>query len=299
MLKGLKLGLCAIIAAGSTVGFAQGFEPAEKSDWKLSIGVTYRAFKSVDFKGLELGSGYIDIDVNGNPVNPQEQVAPLPPLFPLGSTATSFHRSGPGGGGSSDLDSAAGLSVVLSTPISDANSGLSLDLSFVAVSTSLSDSIASGMITDVYYDYIADPNLDPEDGGYDGSTENGGDMPPGGQAGSGFIRYKMDLALCTFGAGVSQSFDFGALDLSVGAGPTMSFAYYDIEGSSAMGSVKEDGLDVLFGLYASVDATYAINESWGVGCGLRYDWMVQDIESDLADIDVSGLSFELKAVYSF
>lgn len=305
MFKGVKLGLCVAVVASSIASFAQGFEAADHSDWKLSIGATYRTFKSVDFKkfAIDNGAEYLDGTV-GNPLNPFDQQTNVdgstlpPPHDTVGPVvATSLHTAS-FNGGSDELDNAMGLTLMLSAPISEQSEGLSLDVSFVFVTSSISETIGADVVT--YVDYDGTP----------AGSDAEGDMLPGGKGANVPVRYKMDVALCTLGAGVSKSFDMGALDLSVGFGPTLTFAYYDAERNASQvfstptdgaysESVKDDGLDVLLGLYASVDATVAISESWALGCGLRYDWMVQDIETDVADIDVSGLSFELKAVYSF
>ncbi|MEA3451329.1 MAG: hypothetical protein U9Q83_05435 [Bacteroidota bacterium] len=62
---------------------------------------------------------------------------------------------------------------------------------------------------------------------------------------------------------------------------------------------SDNGIDFLLGLYTNIAIGYDITEKIGVQLGARYDYIPEDLSTDFADIELSGLSAEFKIIYSF
>ncbi len=288
MFNKIKIGLCSFALASLSCVAAE--------EWKLSLGVTYRTFDDISMHGLTLGDGskYLDGDDDGsNPISPVDQVTPPSSSFPLLGEAVSLHRANYTGA-SDELDSGTGLVFGASKQM---DNGFGFELSFVYIDTSFDEGVNADTYTDVFY------------GGVPGGSDEFGDMPPGGKTADVQIRYDMDVTLYTFGAGISKTLQIGAFDMKFSGGPTITIADFDMSYVATQsftgiddvnhGSGSDDGIDLLLGAYVAADLSYDFNENWGMALGLRYDLIVNEIESDIADIDASGLSVELKVTYQF
>lgn len=124
------------------------------------------------------------------------------------------------------------------------------------------------------------------------------------------VDYDLDLGVYTFGAGLSGAYERGALAMRLSCGPTLTLSDFDIRRSETVtynsgantiyrDSVEDDGTEFDLGAYIAAGMEYQINTSTGIGLSLRYDWIPNGPETDLADLELSGVSGLLQLLYKF
>jgi hypothetical protein len=298
--------------------------------WELSLGLTARTVGDFDIKS--------DIFVNpAFPDSPyvtgilgydgQPQLAlladPVRQGRLLGDVAT-LHRID-FGGASEGLDSAMGVLFAARTPLGDHwDRTWMLNLSAMWFSSDVS---ASGSVvgTTEQFDVLA--GLDVPPGGVWDNPDFGGpntvwvypypDDPsgPGTTLPGVYGVYDIDLELdaYTFGAGIGTDvvLPFGSLRLEVG--PTLTVVDYDAEAlidvrwdsddasvfDGGAARVDDSGIEFMLGFYGDLSFVYDFNERFGVGIGVRYDYVFEKLDTDLGEVDLSGISGAIKAVYRF
>ncbi|MDX9979730.1 MAG: hypothetical protein RBU25_06730, partial [Lentisphaeria bacterium] len=67
------------------------------------------------------------------------------------------------------------------------------------------------------------------------------------------------------------------------------------------GGTKSDdsGVEFLFGAYGDLSFVYDFNERFSVGLGVRYDYLFEELDTDLGEVDLSGFSGAIKAMFRF
>ena len=119
---------------------------------------------------------------------------------------------------------------------------------------------------------------------------------------TGRVEYDLDLAAYTFGAGVSGNFKAGNFGFIIGAGPTLTIADLDVDAvqrANFTKKLKDDATDLLFGVYVNAGLNYNLNESVAVGLEYRFDYVFDDVSTNLADVDLSGSSTQAKLIFGF
>jgi len=126
---------------------------------------------------------------------------------------------------------------------------------------------------------------------------------------SALVRLDADLDLYVFSLGMSASRSIGPLSIRLEAGPTVNLADFD---TSVMQQVRwtngeeiysrsktDDTLDILFGVYASGCVSWRFTERWEVGIEARWDEVFEDVSTDLAQMELSGVSLSAQVGFSF
>lgn len=128
---------------------------------------------------------------------------------------------------------------------------------------------------------------------------------------TGTLVYDIDMSMLTLGAGFSGVWRVGKLNLSLGAGPTLTIA--DVDGRVTERAVwtgsgedvyaprkhRNNTVQAEVGAYGAVGLTYQITESVGLCVECRYDYVIDDLQTRYADFDLTGASGQLKLVFSF
>ena len=122
----------------------------------------------------------------------------------------------------------------------------------------------------------------------------------------------LDLDAYTFGAGIGTDFvlPFGALRLEVGPSLTVvdfsADALVDVRWESddvsvfgGAARVDDSGVEFLLGFYGDFSFVYDFNERFGLGIGVRYDYLFEELDTDLGEVDLSGFSGAVKAMFRF
>ena len=301
MFKTVKIGVLALACISAFSLNAQENKKNGEDGWKLKLGTSYRTFGGVEYDGFSLNNGnYFDGSYNAGAGTFTDAIQTVPTGAP-GLSYLSLHRGG-SWGDSSELKSAAGLLLSMSTQLSQNDSfAIDFDLTLGYHATDASDTMAGDYVTDVYTGSVA------------GNAFNGVPANPAlavALPASIVNSYDIDLNTTTLSAGVGARFQLGDFDFKVSGGPTLTIATYDFERAttvSYVGGVTADeryvddykGTDVFLGLYAAAEASYALTDELEVAAGFRYDWVSQQVDTDIADVELSGMSLELKLVYAF
>lgn len=303
------------------IGGAMATAAADENGWDMSAGVTFRKFKSTEFKSFSTSDEYINGSFEGGTVivdDAAQQVVNHPlagvsPSIPAGSQLASLHSVSLGSS-VDDLEDTAGVVLQwtrdLQTSTINKVGGLDwkLDLSLVWLGVDqavdgLADVDGQGFLIDAG-DVPADLN-DLETVGAPGSE----DPYPVSNNVIASARYDLDIDAFTFGAGISSRLEMGPVDLKLGMGPSLTLVNYNVaydayggnigETPKSLVSESDDDIVARWGLYGTLGLIYDFNESWGMEVGLRYDYIPDNVNTNVANIDLSGMSTEVKLVYSF
>lgn len=294
---------------------------AGDSDWDMSVGATFRKFKSAEFKSFATEDQYINGSYDGSTVivdNAGQQVTPHPlagisPSIPVGSQLASLH-SVSFGSSVNDLEDTTGLVLQWTKDIqtSTVNKVGGLDWKFDLSLVWLGVDQAVDGLTDVEgQGFLIDAGDVPQDANdYEtvGAPATPGALPASDTV-KAFSRYDLDIDAFTFGAGISSRLEMGPLDLKLGVGPSVTLVNYNVafdgaggnisESPSELVSVSDDDIVARWGLYGTLGLIYDFNESWGMEVGLRYDYIPDNVNTNVVNLDLSGMSTEVKLIYSF
>ncbi|MCK5835130.1 MAG: hypothetical protein KAG98_05315, partial [Lentisphaeria bacterium] len=284
---------------------AFSMDAVERNEWSFSLGVSLRQISDLKLHAVSGGAGNyyngsydpttgkIIVDDDGAQTTP----TPGAPIFPGGSSFISL--SSLDFQGSSEDASGNGIVLGLSKLLTEHDSGFySLDFTLVTLFVDESFGLGDASKTDVFVGNGTNGDYTTPGGPI------GGDDHPAALPGTAPGGFDIELSAFTFGLGASQHFVWDSgITLDFGAGPSLTIVSYDFEGPSIsasgdLSSNSSSDVDFLFGLYAQANVGYEFNESWALVGGVRYD-LIQEIEDDVADVDLSGLSFQIKAIYSF
>lgn len=311
MFKNIKLGVLAACGLGALSSAAEDVKystastiPADSPNWKMTLGVSFRQMGEFDFKSFSLNNGeYFDGTFDGTNVtvvDNQDQVNPNG--GPAHDNLVSLHKGG-SYGGSEDGDDEAGIIIGASKVIGyGKNWTYDLDLSLGIFSTTLDTNQAGDYTTDVFGTGVGSGNTFPVNGSgpIDGAI--------GGNPADIRNSYDIEMDAYVFSMGLGARMLMGPVELKLSGGPTVSIVDYDFSRVSSVHysqadtyseSASDSGIDIILGAYVGADVLYPINEQWTIGAGLRYDFTLYDLETKVADVDLSGSSVELKVQYAF
>ena len=287
-----------------------GTVQAEK--WTLTLAPSYRSFSDVDISNLQLsnpaylGSDYINGADNGGGfvtiLDPTVQApGAIPPLGSLDSISLN--------NASADLDDS--LSITLAAEYLFARHGnhtIHLQFGITTFSSEIDDTFQATVNTDQFNLGL---ELIPGSGIYGpGSTPS---AVPGAATTSGEASYDFELRAYSLHLGLGVKYNIEKLRIALGFGPTLTLVDSDLDvtesatwtagaatGTQIYSKTSSDSSnDWLVGLYLSIGIEYSINERWAVGLEYRFDQMLQDLDTDYLEADLSGSSARLNIIYSF
>ena len=123
-------------------------------------------------------------------------------------------------------------------------------------------------------------------------------------SGSGRSKFAMDLYVLDLGLSLNYIFENG-LQAFVAAGPSISLADMEssssatISGGLARSSARDNDIDYVFGVYASVGASYWITEKVGLSLEVRYDEGFNDADTKFVSQNLDGFGGMLKCLFRF
>ena len=122
-------------------------------------------------------------------------------------------------------------------------------------------------------------------------------------SGSARSKFAMDLYVLDLGLSLNYIFQNG-LQAFVSAGPSISLA--DMESSSsaaiaglAHSSGRDNDIDYVLGMYASVGASYWITEKVGLSLEVRYDEGFNDADTKFVSQNLDGVGGMVKCLFRF
>lgn len=297
----------------------------QESTWKLSVGANYRSFGEVNIKQRPVNGGQFFngsvTDIGGGNylytvTDPTTQVfvdATLNDTVTF-STATAT-------AGEFDIDGGLAGITLKGSKILKKNNGFtwSLDLS-LTTAYSQSSNTTTPTISDTGFDLGAQdwndsfdnsgfqhpgpyPPSAPIDGKTEGVAAEYTPFYPANSISSMVVNYDLNLGVYTIGMGLNGAYKIGAVNLFIAGGPTLSVVDYDIDYSAQSGSFSEqiscESTTLRGGLYGEFGLEVSLGEKWGVGISSRYDWIPVELNTDLADFELSGLSGNIFISYNF
>lgn len=274
--------------------------------WELSLGLVHRSVGDFDLDGV--------VFANPNLSTPSPYVTGvLDGDLPNSAYVVDYGRQGGGtalaalhsidfADDSEGMDSSTGVLLAARTELGE-RWGMPWFLSLNALWFG-SDASTSGTVAGTTYHFVAD---DTSWGDFGPNTVVLTDVTSG-NLDSVYGTYEVDLDLDAFTFGIGLGTDVvlpvGALRLEVGPSLTVvdydesatTAAYWSSDDVPVYSAVRtsDDGVDFLGGLYGDLSFAYDFNERFGVGLGIRYDYVYQKLETDLGDVDLSGFSAMLK-----
>ncbi|MBT3377920.1 MAG: hypothetical protein HN742_16845 [Lentisphaerae bacterium] len=316
MLRGICLAVTAMVLATT----------ASAEEWKLKLGANYRIFGEAELTGfafsnpdLFTGNGFVSGNLPGllavNVVNQGLQVE-AGAVSPDGDFAE-LHRVDFASGADDHMDASRGFVLAASGMF---NEVWDVELS-LAVNKLDSGASATATGTTERYDTSNDDSwaaaggtaaqwIDSTFAGWAGPLA----PPVGGYQvdATGAVAYDFEVDVYTFGLGLSRDLQLGeCVDVSLSAGPTITLGDFSVSRTESAAftdvantpiysnTLHDDGLEVVLGAYASVSVGLVFDEQLTLEAGARYDYGVSQLQTDLADLDLSGLSGELKLVFSY
>jgi hypothetical protein len=306
--------------------------PSEAGDWKLSLAASYRSFDDVTFSPIQLSSsggeyvnGYYNSD-SDYLVLGESQMDPGGWQAGPGDTyirnvsfdQTNFSGAKDGWGGTAG--SVISVSRQLATTDSGWTFGANISLGWFSADLRTLATEGNGLMTTAYVGYFSIPQVLP-----DPPPNTYPTAPVSGAAGPGLtmtdtttsatttasLEMDADLDLYVLSLGLQASRAMGPVSVRLEAGPTLNFADFDTSMTQSVSWISGDGsvyspasdtddtFDVLFGAYASGALSWHLTEQIEIGLEARWDEVFDDVSTDLAAMDLSGLSFSAIVGFSF
>ena len=314
------------VGAVATAGLVLGGMAFAAEGWKLSLGISYRSLGEIEYDGMAFSNratggqyvtgtyapagGFLSVlnyTDNGAPSTLQVNAA--------GTTATlhsvTFRKD------TEDADAGWGRELGASKALwqSDALT-MDLDLSLVGVwseTTSEYKLNGTSQVFNYTLGFPANPTWLANQVG-DASSNLGfapaapGAANPNGNV-IGRLRYDCDVDVYTLGCGAGAEYNLSWFSVKLGLGPSVSLVDYDISAEQRVAYVNgpqvyrstatDDGTEFKAGAYAGVSVRVPLTEAFSVELGGRYDWIPSEMDTDYAEIELTGFSGELKLVFSF
>ncbi|OGV79555.1 MAG: hypothetical protein A3K19_02685 [Lentisphaerae bacterium RIFOXYB12_FULL_65_16] len=303
---------------GVAVVVQAGVAWAGESPWTLRLGVSYRDFDDVDFKGGE----FRNWGTQNNTVGPYgvQNATTAPGLsFPDPSPVIlDYVRSS---GSSEEVDNSDKFAPIIGfrydlTPECKLGLGVVGNLQYyrldIGAGTMSGTAVAPGGFSVEQYQHWpidASPGtLTP------GAPLVGPAMP--GTTFSARNQLDMDLYVLDIGLDVRATVD--RVNFTLAAGPTLTIAdaessqkqqasWEEQGGSPGVGlpagsytdKSSDSDTDFLLGAYAALGVTLDVTTSWSVGVEYRYDYVSEDAGTRQAELDLSGSSGILRVGYRF
>jgi hypothetical protein len=122
-------------------------------------------------------------------------------------------------------------------------------------------------------------------------------------SGSARSKFAMDLYVLDLGLSLNYIFENG-LQAFVAAGPSISLADMESSSSAAIaglagGSARDNDIDYVLGIYASVGASYWITEKVGLSLEVRYDEGFNDADTKFVSQNLDGIGGMVKCLFRF
>lgn len=284
-------------------------------DWEWSVGLNIRGFEDVTLDGVQLNGGaFIDgtvEDLGGGfwrytVANPQMQVG--------GANLDEVtYRNASLGARVDGIDNGYGIvlgarrslwetkGLRLSCEVSLAIAGTESGEGYVADQQMRTWSIAADSWN---AGGVPDPNQLTKISGNHAEI-----APPGASTASVRVRYGLDLGVYTLSTGLAVSVERGRFGFSIATGPTLSVLDYEVwrgafaEGPDGSLFYRErdstSGFRYRAGWYARLGCSWTLTENVSLNAGLRYDWVPVDLDTDLADVELSGPATEIACTFHF
>lgn len=298
----------------------------QATDWTFKVGLNFRSFGDLSIQPMTLNSGgFLNGSVTdfGGGQFLYTVEAPLAQISGVNLDLVTFSTADQMSG-SDDIDSGTGFAIN-GLKIVETKDNFSWGYS-VSFTTAFSDTSSrfNGALSDTQYNLGANWNTLPDSNGdvpilpppgapVDGKTEavSGNNTPitTGGSDSTLKVHYDLDLSLYTLGTGLTAHWQNEKLAIFAAAGPTLSIVDFDIENSVTAQfadgsnffnqSESDDGTKLRLGTYFELGLELEINETWGAGFSTRYDWVPVEVNSDLAEMELSGLSAQIFVAYQF
>jgi len=275
--------------------------PKTENSWTISIGTSYRSFKSPKFKGDAIPDAYYIYDEDDPDALLKDNTAENRKTVwdNLGNSENSgesgylpfvkYYGSGTSHG---DYGFQESIASVLNASyellqISE-NTSLSITSSFQYYQLDSKSSCGYGMQGNIQCintsDGIKVPPVTLED---DASYTETYTL-------SKEISMDMDLYVFDFGVSIIHSFN-NSFDVFASAGPSLTLA--DMESSSD--GVRDNDNEFEFGYYGSIGASYWYNDSYGLSLEYRYDDGFGNVGTSLFEQDLRSSSTMLKFLIRF
>lgn len=297
---------------------------AENTPWHISVGANYRAFEGFELNAFDFAPG-ADNFINGavtdvgagnygytveNSVNQIDNVA-------LNRVEYQNARLD---GSNENLQDAPGAVLRFSRPLlrrSGAVFALELSLATAFVNDDLT---AYASTTNIQFDIS--PNIWPSQGGAGGgpapnvtsqtySVYNRSQITSPISDVDARVNYRFNMDLYTLGVGLKARKNIGPVAFALGGGPTVSIIPYDAErrsiaawsGDGTTFFTRRDDADrdvaAHGGIYARAGLQWSATERVAIGAAVRYDWIPQNMNTDFASFDLSGLSALFTGTFKF
>ncbi len=270
------------------------------NDWHLSLGVSYRDFKSPKFHSAKSGIGEAAYNITDG-VSGLDTVENIVAKYSDLRSTTIYKVSNSGGGGSSSgsygfwecTGIRLGVEYVLFTEGS-VNLSAAANVQYYQLDSASRHGNYSGSETTTPYGMVYG-SISPYPIGDSVSSNLLG----------GSAKTKMDMQLVVLDLGASVSYEFeNGLALSLAAGPSLTVA--DIDSSTSAGSSyggavhkHDDDLELEFGCYVSGGVSYWFSERMGIGADIRYDEAFGDVGTSYVTQNLDSFSGMLSFLLRF
>ena len=276
----------------------------DATEWRASLGVNWRAFGDIDLEGFDFSPGD-DVYVNGSVVGggPAEYtVTDAAKQVSAGLDAVDY-QSATVTDASDDLDSGIGVLLSISSPINFPDT-IVTEMKFSLATAFLNDNLDGTTATEAFgYDlgaalWPAGPAAGPQT--FAAAPVGAAIADPTTDV-LATVEYDLDLNMYTFGVGWNAVYTRESIRCLVGAGPTLSFIDFDFGRDADVRwaddgelffhiAIVDDNVDDLGGAYVHAELAAQMGDYIDVGFGVRYDHVFDDISSDFADVDLSGIN---------
>lgn len=305
-------------------------QQTETNGWKLSLGASYRTFDNVDFESTTFtapGGNYANGNyTDGGNYTIQDDSQLQPGGWTDGGLGqwirtASFDQS-VAPGDSADADNGVGTIIELERemwqPRENVGVSLVLGFGFFQSDADRNATTGNGITTTTLTGTLTSP-VDP------GAAVPATPYTVAGGAGfplstpldlgdvattTATLNLESDLDLYVLSLGAKAYCRFDRLALTFAAGPTLNLADFTTEsrqrvtfnnsGAEAYSrSQSDDTQDVIFGAFVGIGADYRFSERWALGVSYRYDGLFSKVDTDLAEMDLSGQSVQAKLSWLF
>jgi len=291
---------------------------ARAQEWKLGLGVTYRQFDDVEFISLparDFGDlSFIFRDgalLDYTPANLAAVIGDLPSQTGAINVVEDVIVTNGYFGMDESVDTSESFAPVLTAEylfMTEERLTLSAVANFMYFNVDVDAMSAMGLSNTATFNqyFVVSGDVAP--------LPNGVGSPYSGLTTTGSVsnEFSMDLYELDLGLKVAYSFDF-SVDIFAAIGPTLNIVDVDAAVSevatySAQGNAggafytqnASDGVtDVLFGVYGAVGGQVWFSENLGFALEARYDEVFDEVDTDFAELDLSGLSGVAKFIFRF
>lgn len=320
-----------IAILGLIAGMCLGARPAAGQDeatrWRLSLGANRRTFDRVQLNGFDFAAGD-DVFVNGTVVDlgpgtlPVDQrtyrytvVDPVKQVDNTTLDKIEYHDAALADTTEEHPRGAAGAVLRLVRPLAE-RGAFTLELDISLATAFLRDDVSGAAQTEAFQFDVA-PNQwpggagpDPNDFSEEWKVHNRTQIASPNTAVTATVKADVDFDLYTIGFGLDAACTRDRWGVAVGVAPTLSIIDYDFArratvrwaddgGTFFRSESTDDGQRLLGGFALQALVRYRVTDRIGIMLGGRYDHVFQTLDTDVADVDLSGFSCELDLTFRF